>query len=169
MFVLLTILFLVVPLLELWVIVAAAQTFGIPETLVVLVVISLAGAYLVKWAGLSVLVRMQNTVRKGDVPTREVADGFLVLLAGALLLVPGFVSDVMALALLFPPTRAIARRAVLRRYAGRLEAYGVHDGAKVTNTFFAYRGRRGDVLDVDEYVEHPGRPTPPDALFELGP
>ena len=168
MFVLLTVLFLVIPIVELWVIVAAAQTFGVAPTLVVLVAISVAGAYLCKWAGLGVLLRMQKTVRRGGVPTREVVDGFLVLLAGALLLVPGFVSDVMALALLLPPTRSVARRLVLRRYHGRLERYGVHDGARVTDTFFAYQGRRGDVLDVDGYVQQP-RPSAPDPLFELGP
>lgn len=168
MFVLLTVLFLVIPIVELWVIVAAAQTFGVAPTLVVLVAISVAGAYLCKWAGLGVLLRMQKTVRRGGVPTREVVDGFLVLLAGALLLVPGFVSDVMALGLLFPPTRSVARRLVLRRYKGRLERYGVHDGARVTDTFFAYQGRRGDVLDVDGYVQQP-RPSAPDPLFELGP
>lgn len=168
MFVLLTVLFLVIPIVELWVIVAAAQTIGVAPTLVVLVAISVAGAYLCKWAGLGVLLRMQKTVRRGGVPTREVVDGFLVLLAGALLLVPGFVSDVMALGLLFPPTRSVARRLVLRRYKGRLERYGVHDGARVTDTFFAYQGRRGDVLDVDGYVQQP-RPSAPDPLFELGP
>lgn len=174
MFVLLTVLFLVVPIVELWVIVAAAQTFGIPETLVVLVVISLAGAYLCKWAGLSVLLRMQKTVRSGAIPTREVVDGFLVLLAGALLLTPGFFTDLFALGLLFPPTRAVARRLVLRRYAGKLEAYGVHDGANVSDTFFAYRGRRSgfdDVVDVDgdEFVDRSGRPASSDLRFELGP
>lgn len=166
---LLTVLFLVLPLVELWVVVAAAQAFGVPETMVVLVLVSVAGAYLCKWAGLGVLMRMQKTVRGGGVPTREVVDGFLVLMAGALMLVPGFISDVMALGLLFPPTRAIARRAVLHRYRGRLERYGVHDGATVTDTVFAYRGRRGDVLDVDGYVVRTPRSAPPDRLFELGP
>jgi len=178
MFVLLTVLFLVIPIVELWVIVVAAQTFGIPGTLVVLVVISVAGAYLCKWAGLSVLMRLQKTVRAGGVPTREVVDGFLVLLAGALLLTPGFFTDVFALGLLFPPTRAVARAAVLRRYAGKLEAYGVHDGAKVTDTFFAYRDRSGDVIDMDDmggmddmgdYVDRSGRSPSADPRFELGP
>src|SRR4051812_38389588 len=114
MFALLALLFLVLPIVELWGIVAAAHTFGIPETLIVLVLVSLAGAYLCKWAGLSVLMRMQKTARRGAVPTREVTDGFLVLVAGALLLVPGFVSDFLALALLLPPTRAIARGLVIR-------------------------------------------------------
>ena len=176
MFVLLTVLFLVIPIVELWVIVAAAQTFGIPETLVVLVLISLAGAYLCKLAGLSVLLRLQKTVRSGAVPTREVVDGFLVLLAGALLLTPGFFTDVFALGLLFPPTRAFARRLVLRRYAGKLEAYGVHDGANVTDTVFAYRNRRGDVIDVDDmndnrdgFTDHSGRSTSNVPRSELGP
>ena len=176
MFLLLTVLFLVVPLLELWVIVAVSQTIGLPETLVILVLVSVLGAYVVKWAGLAVLVRMQKTVRKGEVPTRDVVDGFLVLLAGALLLVPGFVSDLLALGLLFPPTRSVARRLVLRRYQRRLSAYGLHDGAKVHEPFVAYgfgraEGFRGGVVDVDEVgVVVDRRPRPPtDPLLELGP
>ncbi|HMQ26089.1 MAG TPA: FxsA family protein [Acidimicrobiales bacterium] len=178
MFLLLTVLFLVVPLLELWVIVGAAHTIGVPETIVVLVLISVLGAYLVKWAGLSVLLRMQKTVRQGQVPTREVVDGFLVLLAGALLLVPGFLSDVLALGLLFPPTRAVARRLVLRRYQHRLEAYGLHDGAGVHEPFVAYGFGRAtrfgaDVVDVDsvddDVVVDPRRRPPGEPLLELGP
>lgn len=181
MFLLLTVLFLVVPLLELWVIVAAAQTFGVGETIVVLVLISVLGAYVVKWAGLGVLMRMQKTVRQGAVPTREVVDGFLVLLAGALLLVPGFVSDILALGLLFPPTRSVARRLVLRRYRGRLTAYGLQDGARVQDPFVVYgfrnSGYAGGILDVDAVDDEDGagvvtdrRPRPPDdPLLELGP
>ena len=153
MFVLLVVLFLVVPIAELWVIVAAAQAFGVPETLVVLILFSVAGAWLCKWAGIGVLVRMQKTVRKGAIPTREVVDGFLVLLAGALLLVPGFLTDVMALLLLLPPTRAVARRLVLNRYRDRLETLGVHDGAHVGDTFIAYRTRRANIVDIDEHHE----------------
>ena len=172
MLLLLTVLFLVVPIVELWVIVAAAQAFGVPQTLVVLVLISFAGAYLCKWAGVGVLLRLQKTVRKGAVPTLEVVDGFLVLLAGALLLTPGFFTDRLALALLFPPTRAVARAAILRRYQGKLAAYGVHDGARVYDTVFAYRDRRSNVVDVDA-VDDFGSPAsrPPSAgpLLELGP
>lgn len=164
MFVALTLLFLVVPLLELWVIVGAAHAVGLPLTLVVLVLVSVAGAYLVKWAGLGVLMRMQKTVRRGGVPTREVADGFLVLLAGALLLVPGFLTDIMALGLLFPPSRSVARRLLLRRYEHRLAAYGVHDGARVHDPLFAYHDRRAGVVDVDEVDRFGARPR-----FELGP
>ena len=175
MLLLLTVLFLVVPIVELWVIVAAAQTFGVPQTLVVLVLISFAGAYLCKWAGLGVLMRMQKTVRSGSIPTSEVVDGFLVLLAGALLLTPGFFTDLLALSLLFPPTRAVVRAAILRRYQHKLVAFGVHDGAKVYDTVFAYRDRRGDVVDVDEVDEvddfGPPASRPPSGgpLIELGP
>lgn len=173
MFLLLTVLFLVVPLLELWVIVGVAQSIGVPETLVVLVLLSVAGAYLVKWAGLGVLVRMQKTVRKGEVPTRDVVDGFLVLLAGALLLVPGFLSDVLALGLLFPPTRSVARRIVLRRYQHRLRSYGLQEGAKVHDPFVAYGFRRegfgGGIVDVDGAVVDRGPRPPADPLLELGP
>lgn len=178
MFLLLVVVFLVVPIVELWVIVASAQQFGVPQTLAVLVLISVAGAWLCKWAGLGVLMRMQKTVRKGGIPTREVVDGFLVLLAGALLLTPGFFTDVLALLLLIPPSRAVVRRLVLRRYRDRLETFGVHDGANVGDTFVAYRTRRGNgngngnVVDVVEHSGHAGQwsdgPSPGPS-GELGP
>lgn len=169
MFLLLVLVFLVIPIAELWVIVAAAQTFGIPETLAVLILVSIAGVWVVKWAGVSVLMRMQRTVRRGDVPTREVVDGFLVLLAGALLITPGFLTDLMAMFLLLPPTRAIARRLVLRRYNDRLAGLGVHDGANLGHTYRAYRDRRGNVVDVDGHSESDVGSVIADPFGELGP
>lgn len=113
MLVVLAIVFLVVPIVELYVIVQVAQGVGVLNTLGLLVVVGVVGAWLVKREGLGVLRRIQAALDRRQLPHRELVDGALILFAGALMLTPGFVSDCLALLLLAPPTRAVARRAVL--------------------------------------------------------
>lgn len=112
---LLLLVFVVAPIVELYVIAQVAGGIGLGNTILALIAISVVGAWLAKIAGLGVLNRLQRTVRHGKVPSAEVVDGALVLLAGALMIAPGFVSDAVAVLLLLPPTRAIVRGAVLRR------------------------------------------------------
>lgn len=122
---LLVLLFLVVPIAELYVILQVSHGLGIPQTILLLIAISVVGAWLAKAAGISVLNRLQRTVRQGKVPSAELVDGGLVLFAGALMITPGFLSDCLAILLLLAPTRAIVRRAVLRRIKERgAYAYG---------------------------------------------
>src|SRR5688500_14914697 len=111
----LILLFVVVPIAELYVIVQVAGGIGVGETIVVLIGVSVVGAWLAKVAGLGVLNRLQRTVQQGRVPSGEVVDGALVLFAGALMITPRFLSDCLAILLLLPPTRAVARNAILRR------------------------------------------------------
>lgn len=112
---LLLLVFVVAPIVELYIIAQVAGGIGLGNTILALIAISVVGAWLAKIAGLGVLNRLQRTVRHGKVPSAEVVDGALVLLAGALMIAPGFVSDAVAVLLLLPPTRAIVRGAVLRR------------------------------------------------------
>ena len=106
------VLFILLPLAELAVIIAVGKSIGVLATLLLLLVFSLAGAWLAKREGLAAWRRFQLAMADGRVPTREVADGAMVLLAGALLLVPGFLTDVLGLVLLLPGVRAVARRLV---------------------------------------------------------
>jgi UPF0716 protein FxsA len=157
MFVLLAVVFLVVPIAELYVIVQVAGGIGIPETILLLIGISFLGAWLARIAGLGVLNRLQRTVRAGKVPSAELVDGGLVLFAGALMITPGFLSDALAILLLLPPTRAVARNLVLRRIrkGGGLfrVVTSVPDGP-------GGRGPRadGEVWDVDGWEDPPDRP-----------
>jgi UPF0716 protein FxsA len=112
--------FIVVPLAELAVIIAVGNVIGLVPTLVLLLGISIVGAWLAKREGLAAWRRFQLAVAEGRVPTTEVADGAMVLLAGALLLTPGFLTDVAGVLLLLPPTRAAARRLLPRLAARRL-------------------------------------------------
>jgi UPF0716 protein FxsA len=152
MFGLLALLFLVVPIAELYVIVQVAGGIGVPETILLLIAISVVGAWLAKREGIGVLRRMQLTVAQGRVPSSEIVDGALVLFAGALMITPGFLSDCLAILLLLPPTRAVVRGAVLRRIraGGRV--------IRVITTSGPAPRRAGGVWDVDGW-EDPPDPT----------
>lgn len=102
-------LLLAMPVLELAVIVRVAGEIGVLETFALLVVMSVAGAWLLKQQGLVTWRSLQVTMARGQVPTKEVTDGALILFGGALLLTPGFVTDAFGLLLLLPPTRAIVK------------------------------------------------------------
>lgn len=114
--------FLVVPFLELFVILKVGGAIGALNTIGLLIVVSVVGAWLVKREGLSVLRRAQARVQSGGIPAKELVDGVLILFAGALLLTPGFLTDVVAVLLLLPPVRAGLRASTtnaLRRRAAR--------------------------------------------------
>ena len=119
---LLLLLLLVVPIAELWVIVEVAGALGIPETLALLVLVSVAGAWLLKHQGMATWLRLKRSLQRGDIPAEEVTDGALILLGGALLLTPGFLTDLVGLTLLLPPSRAVIKGSFRRfvvKWAGR--------------------------------------------------
>jgi UPF0716 protein FxsA len=112
---LLVLLFLVVPIVELAVIIQVGQALGVAETIALLILVSVAGAWLVKREGLGVMRRARRQVEAGKVPATELVDGVLILGAGALLLTPGFVTDCIGILLLVPPVRAGVRAYARRR------------------------------------------------------
>lgn len=160
---LLALLFLAVPIAELYVIVQVADGIGVGNTLVLLVAISAVGAWLAKRQGLGVLRRVQATTAAGRVPSRELLDGALIVFAAALMLTPGFLTDALALVLLLPPTRIGVRAVLLRRIRDRGRIFAT------TGTVFTVRhhdphdGRDphdNAVWDVESW-EDPGRRDPP--------
>jgi UPF0716 protein FxsA len=111
----LLLLLVILPIAELAVLVQVAGSIGVLNTIGLVIVVSLVGVWLAKQAGLGVIARMRRTQARGEVPSRELVDGLLVLLAAALLVLPGFISDVIGILLLLPPVRAGVRTLVLRR------------------------------------------------------
>ena len=111
----LVLIFIVVPIIELYVIIQVGEAIGVWWTIALLIADSLIGSWLMRSQGRAVWRRFQQTVQAGRVPAREVADGVFVILGGALLLTPGFVTDVFGFFLLFPPTRALVRGTLVRR------------------------------------------------------
>lgn len=127
--------FIVVPIAELYVIIQVAEVIGVLETVGLLILISILGTWLLKQQGVAAWRRLRRTLARGDVPGHEVTDGALIVFGGALLLTPGFLTDILGLVLLFPPTRAITKGLAFRsmkRWAGkRARDGGVHEARVV--------------------------------------
>ena len=113
--------FVGVPFAEIYVLLQVGHAVGVLNTLALLILVSMVGAWLAKREGLGVLRRMQEAVNAGRVPGKELTDGFLILLAAALMITPGFLTDIVGILLLLPPVRAGMRRAVRRYFAHRIE------------------------------------------------
>jgi UPF0716 protein FxsA len=125
---LLAVAFLVVPLLELAVLLQVGSSIGVLNTLGLLVLSSVVGGWLMKREGLGVLRRVQVAVAQGRVPGAELVDAFLILLGGALMLTPGFLTDLVGILLLLPPVRVVVRAVLRRRFAVRVARHtGVID------------------------------------------
>jgi UPF0716 protein FxsA len=118
---LLVLIFIVVPLIELYVIIQVGSAIGLVPTLVLLLADALLGSMLLRHQGRAAWIQFNRALAENRLPHKEVFDGILVILGGALLLTPGFVTDIFGLILLIPPTRAIVRgitsRIVRRRMA----------------------------------------------------
>lgn len=111
-------LLIIVPIVELWAILQVADEIGTLNTVALLVAISALGAWLLKQQGMATWARLRQTLARGQVPTKEVTDGALILFGCALLLTPGFLTDAVGLVLLFPPSRA-GVKGLFRRALGR--------------------------------------------------
>ncbi len=118
----LVLLFIVVPIAELAVIIQVGQQIGVPWTVAILIVDSILGSVLMRSQGRASWRRFNEATGAGRVPAREVLDGALVIFGGALLLTPGFITDILGLILLIPPTRALVRGVLARRLAHRMVA-----------------------------------------------
>ena len=136
MLLVLVVLFVVMPIVELAVIIQVAQGIGIGNTILLLIAVSVVGGWLCKREGLGALRRIQASLERHELPARDLVDGGLILLAGALLITPGFVSDVLGVLLLLPPTRAAFRAVVLGVIArrGRVVTTVVNTGRRFIDT-----------------------------------
>ena len=123
--VVLTLAFLVVPLLEIFVIISIGQVIGGWQTVGLLLAMSVLGTYLVRREGASTWRELQRALTAGRIPSRELADAALVLVGGTLLLTPGFLTDIVGFFLIVPFTRPLARRLLTRVLARRLTVVGV--------------------------------------------
>src|ERR687894_2094948 len=119
---LLVALFIIVPIAELAVIIQVGQAIGVWWTIALLIADSILGSMLMRSQGRIAWRRFNEALQAGRPPAREVIDGVLIIFGGALLLTPGFVTDAVGLAFLLPPTRAVLRKLLVRRFAGRMIA-----------------------------------------------
>jgi UPF0716 protein FxsA len=127
---LLLLLFILLPIAELFVIIQVGEAIGVWWTIALLLADSLLGSMLMRSQGRAVWRRFNLAVSEGRPPTREVIDGVLVIFGGALLLTPGFITDIFGLLFLFPPTRVLLRSLIVRRAALRMLRVVPRQGAR---------------------------------------
>lgn len=167
----LALLFLVVPIVEIYIIIQVGAAVGGWNAIALMVLVSMIGAWMVRREGLSLIGRIQSQIDAGSLPTKELVDGLLVVMAGALMLTPGFLTDAFGLFCLFPPTRILIRTVLIARFANKVRvagngfgAFGTGGPGGVTNAGF--HGGFGGVVDVGEATI---RPDDEDDSIELGP
>ncbi len=130
MFPRLLLLFLIVPLVELYLLIKIGGIIGLPATLAIIVITAFLGASLTRAQGAKVLQRFQQATMEGRLPHEEVMDGLMILLAGAVLLTPGFITDIAGFLLLVPPIRTLVRKLVVRMLKGRIQMVEVGGGSR---------------------------------------
>jgi UPF0716 protein FxsA len=133
---LLVVLFIVVPVVELYVIIQIGELIGLWPTLALLLADALLGSMLLRHQGRGAWRRFNEAIAQRRFPGKEVADGLLIAVGGTLLLTPGFLSDIVGAILLVPPTRALVRRMMRGWAARRFVVMGGPAGA----TYGAARG-----------------------------
>jgi len=151
----LLVLFLLTPVIEIYVIIQVGQQIGALPTVVLLLAESALGAWLVKREGRRAWRALRGSLGTGAMPARELADAALVLVGGTLLLTPGFVTDVVGFFLILPVTRPLARRGLAWLVARRATAAVSHRfGRSMPGA--AANGRenprvvRGEVVDDEQ-------------------
>jgi UPF0716 protein FxsA len=111
--------FILVPILEIYVIIQVGQVIGAWWTILLLIADSIFGSWLVKHEGRRAWEALTTTIQSGRMPARELADGALILVGGTLMISPGFVTDIAGILLILPFTRPVARRVLTRVVARR--------------------------------------------------
>ena len=111
--------FVVVPLVEIYVLIQVGQVIGAWWTVLLLVLDSLFGAWLIKREGAKAWLALRTALETGRMPARELADAALILVGGTLMLAPGFVTDALGIVLILPLTRPLARRLLTRLVSRR--------------------------------------------------
>lgn len=168
--------FIVVPLVELMIILQVGELVGAAWTIVALLAISIAGAWLVRREGTKTWNRLTGVLRAGRMPADEVLQGALVLVGGALLLTPGFFTDAVGLLLVIPPSRALVASVIKTRVGQRVALHtfgaggpfgqGANDASHRRSGRPATGADRGDVVDVEVVDVTRERRRPVDATTD---
>ena len=114
MFFYLFLIFVLVPVIELTLLIEIGSVIGTMNTITIILLTAVIGAYLVKLQGLGVMSRIQQNMNEGIFPAEELINGMMILLAGALLLTPGFFTDVIGFLMVIPVSRNLIKRIARR-------------------------------------------------------
>ncbi len=144
MFFYLLLLFILVPFVELVLLIKIDAQIGTANTLALVIFTGVVGAWLARREGLRTYIKLQNELQAGQLPGDRLIDALLILVAGALLVTPGVMTDVIGFSLLIPPARAGIRAYLKKRFSTRIEMHhfdmsGFHEQ------------RDDDVIDVEAH------------------
>lgn len=114
MFFKLFLIFAIIPVIELALLIKIGSVIGTLNTIIIVILTAIVGAYMVKLEGMAVMYRIQENMQQGTFPAEELINGMMILMAGVLLLTPGFFTDVIGFLMVFPVSRG-----VIKRIAGR--------------------------------------------------
>jgi UPF0716 protein FxsA len=114
MFFRLLLLFTIVPVLELYLLIRIGSAIGAASTIALVILTGVLGAYLARNQGFAVLLSIRQRLDRGEFPADEMIDGLCILVAAVVLVTPGIVTDLLGFLLLFPPTRSVLRKALVR-------------------------------------------------------
>ena len=153
--VVLFIIFIVVPLVEIGLFIKVGGAIGLGMTLVIVILTALLGSTLLRLQGLSTFKRARTAMDQGQIPVDQVVHGLFLLVAGVLLLTPGFFTDAVGFALFFPPLRLALGQKIMAGMAARGD---IHMESHMDASAYSERRRgprgptiiEGEVVDEDE-------------------
>ncbi len=151
MFFKLFLLFTVVPVLELYLLIKIGTAIGVFETIMVVIITGIIGAWLARREGFHVLMSINRSLGRGEVPARKLVEGLLVFIGGTLLLTPGFLTDIIGFSFLIPVFRNIMVTIMIDHFKRSVKKGNVH--------FTVFRGEEkhpfsdGKVIDASDYSD----------------
>lgn len=125
---LLFVLFIVVPILEMFVLIKVGSLIGALSTIALVLLTAMVGISLIRWQGFETLRRAQQKMQSGTLPATEMMEGLCLAFGGALLLTPGFITDALGFSLLIPGLRL----PIIRFFQSRLSVYAAASGANAS-------------------------------------
>lgn len=154
MFFILLLLFVALPAAEIWLLIQVGSSIGVVQTILVVLFTGVAGAYLAKMEGLAVIRNIQKASMEGRIPGNEMISGLLVFAGGLLLLTPGFITDIMGILMIFPPTRALIVIFIKKYFEKKMTAgtasFSFHSNIDLQNP----RIKDPGVIDADDFRDN---------------
>jgi UPF0716 protein FxsA len=144
--------FIAIPIVEIWLLIAVGGVIGALPTIGLVVLTAMIGMAMIRAQGTDALRRAQMAVDRGQPPVGPIVDGAFLLVAGALLLTPGFVTDTIGFLCLVPPVRRLAAAWIWSRFGDRITVRG---GGEAPRAGSAAGSRRGGPIIEGEFEEIP--------------
>ena len=128
MFFRLFLLFTIIPLIEIWVLIQVGQRIGAFDTIALIVLSGIIGAFLARSQGFYIISKIQHELSQGQMPTESLTDGLIILTGAILLITPGFVTDIFGFVLLVPQTRVFVKKFVTSQFKNYISRNNVYSG-----------------------------------------